>query len=445
MSRLSALDAAWLELETGPPIATGLVCVLDGPAPTLPELRALVAQRLPAMPGLRRVVTGEHRLRRPQWRDTDEVDLRHHVWSRRLVARAAGGGDSLEEFVASVAERRLDRSRPLWEMAIGRGLPEQQWVLLWRWHHAIADGQGAQALLGELFDVTADGSQRMTQVLARLRPNAADQPRPSGRSRLGDVRRAVGAALDEVVATTRHLPDAARLVADLAPRPGSSLTGPLSDRRRWLRGTARLSDAKDLARRLGLSVNDVLLAAVAVGFRALLLQRGEPVEGRALRCVIPVSQRHATDHDLENKVSATWVELPVGEMPFDERVRSVARTTTWQKQVGTPAVGAALLALTDTLVPAPVQEAVVTHGRWVPGAMADTLVTNVPGAPFPLYVAGRRMRLAYPLIPVDGHLRVIIGIVSHDGLLCVGVTGDGVHARDVDVLRDAMVAALTPG
>ena len=440
MARLRALDVAWLELETGPSIATGLVCVLEGPPPPVAELRSLVAQRLPAMPSLRWVVDGEHGLRRPRWRDGGEVDLRVHVRSRRLAASPA----SLEDFVSAVMEQPLDKSRPLWEIAVGRGLPDGRWVLLWRWHHAIADGQGAQAMLGELLDVTPDGSRRMADVLAQLRPNAHDQPPEAPRSTLRAARATVGAAMGEVVATVRHLPEAARLAADLAPRPGGSLTGPLSARRRWCAGTARLCDAQGVARRLGLSVNDVLLAAVAVGFSALLRDRGEPVAGRVLRCVIPVSQRGAADHDLENKVSATWVELPLGPMDFDDRVRAVARTTTWQKQVGTPAVGAALLALADALVPAPVQEAVVTHGRWVPGAMADTLVTNVPGAPFPLYVAGRRMPLAYPLIPVDGHLRVIVGIVSHDGTLCIGISGDAEHAPDVDVLRDAMVVALTP-
>jgi hypothetical protein len=75
--------------------------------------------------------------------------------------------------------------------------------------------------------------------------------------------------------------------------------------------------------------------------------------------------------------------------------------------------------------------------------MTDTLVTNVPGAPFPLYVLGRRMRRAHPVIPADAHLRIIVGVVSHDGWLCFGVTGDGVHASDVDVLRDGALAALT--
>jgi WS/DGAT/MGAT family acyltransferase len=306
-------------------------------------------------------------------------------------------------------------------------------VLVWRWHHALADGQGAQAMLGQLMDVEPDGSRRLVDVLALLRPNAE--------AASGGLRRSMVGALDSVVTTARHLPEAARLVGDLAPRPPGPLTGELSQRRRWVHGTAALDTAKGTARRLRHSVNDVVLAGVAEGLGALLAARGDDTD-RVLRCVMPVSLRSAADGGLENKVSATWVELPVGAMSFDERVHRVARTTSWQKHVGTPAVGAALLTLTDRLVPAPVQDAVVSHARWVPGWMADTLVTNVPGSPVPLYVGGRRMPRAYPLIPADGYLRVTVGVVSHAGTLCFGVTGDGEHAPDVDVLRDALVAAL---
>ena len=47
-----------------------------------------------------------------------------------------------------------------------------------------------------------------------------------------------------------------------------------------------------------------------------------------------------------------------------------------------------------------------------------------------------------PVIPADAHLRIIVGVVSHDGWLCFGITGDGVHAGDVDVLRDGALRAL---
>lgn len=103
---------------------------------------------------------------------------------------------------------------------------------------------------------------------------------------------------------------------------------------------------------------------------------------------------------------------------------------------------AGLISLADHLVPAPVQEAVVEHASWVPEWFADTLVTNVPGAQFPVYVLGRRIQHLHPVIPVDAHLRITVGVVSHDGTLGFGVTGDGVHAADVDVLIAGISAGI---
>ncbi len=437
MTRLHALDVAWLELESGqPPIATGLVCMLESPTLPVAELRRQVRARLDTLPSLRWVLSADTRRRRPEWVDAGAPDLHHHV----RVARLPGGPDPLGELVSEVMQQPMARDRPLWDMTLAHGLPDGGGVLVWRWHHAVADGQGAQAMLGQLLDVDPAGTRRLADVLPLLRPNASGEHDPSGLRQ--SMTAAVEGAVDGLVTTARHLPDAVRLVGDLTPRPPGPLTGPLSPRRRWVHATAGVDVAKHRARSLGLSINDVILAAVAQGLGALLQSRGESTD-RVLRCVMPVSLRAASDERLENKVSAAWVELPVGPMSFEQRARRVARTTSWQKHAGTPAVGAALLALTDRFVPAPVQHAVVTHARWAPSWLADTLVTNVPGAPFPLFVAGRRVPLTYPLIPADGHLRVLVGVVSHAGTLCFGVTGDGEHAADVHVARDGIVAALS--
>lgn len=444
MRRLRTLDATWLELEHGgPPIATGLVSVVDGPAPTVSEVRRLVRDRLGDAPGITWVLAPAHGLHRPQWRDAGAPDLSRHVWSRRI------GEDpqALEAFVSTVMERPMDGERPLWEAAVARGMRDGAWAFVWRLHHAVADGQGAQALLGHLFDTSADGSRRMADELAHFRPNLRRaQGPPPGPSSGGASRpaalRAASALTGTAVSALRHLPEAAHLLADLTPRPPGSVTGAVSARRRWVMGTTPLPEAQAFARRHGVTVNDVILAAVAVGFADLLRRRGESTADRVLRSVLPVSLRPLGDDRPDNKVSLAWAHLPVGEMSLADRARAIGQSTAWQKQAGTPAVGGWLLALSDHVVPGPVQHAVVSHGRWVPAWMTDTLVTNVPGAPFPLYLLGRRMRTTYPIIPIDGHLRIIVGVVSHDGWLCIGVTGDGEHASDVDVLRDGMVRAL---
>ena len=50
--------------------------------------------------------------------------------------------------------RRLDRSRPLWEMWFLTGLPERRIALFARMHHAIADGIAGMTTLATLLDTT---------------------------------------------------------------------------------------------------------------------------------------------------------------------------------------------------------------------------------------------------------------------------------------------------
>ncbi len=438
MTRLHALDSVWLELERGgPPIATGLVSVLDGPAPSVSDVRAMVADRLPQVASLSWVLDA-HTVSRPEWRNGGTPDLGRHVRAARVGAHP----DDLASFVSALMEQPMDRSAPLWEMVAVRGLRDGQWAFVWRLHHAVADGIGARAVMGHFLDTRPDGGPTLADASL-----AGEMPRTSGvrggRQHLpGPIGRAVEDALTGAASAVRHSPEAAHAVADVIPRPPGPLTGPLSDRRRWVFDTVDLALAKQARRRLGASLNDVVLAAVATGFRALLQGRGEPTQGRTLRCTVPVSTRPHIDDQANNQVSLVWVELPVAEMTSHERVERISRSTAWQKHAGTPMIGAALVSLADHLVPGPVQQAVIAHASWVPGWFADTLVTNVPGAQFPLYVMGRRLRHLHPIIPVDASVRITVGVVSHDGTLGFGITGDGVHAADVDVLLEGTVTAL---
>ncbi len=446
MTRLHALDAVWLELESGSPaLAPGAVCVLDGPPPSVGEVRAMVAQRLHRAPSLSWVLDRHSSLRRPTWREDVTVDLTYHVTAHRVGAAP----EALADHVSAYMELPLDQSRPLWDMRVVRGLAGNQWALLWRLHHSVADGIGARAVMGHILDVTPDGATTMADAAMAGALPSTTGGHERGLHLPGRVGRAVEGAVSGMMSAVRHASSAAHVLADVTPRPPGPLTGPLSERRRWVYGTESLEAAKAAKNRLGVSLNDVVLAAVANGYRELLLSRGEPTDGRNLRCVVPVSLRPAIDDHVDNRVTAAWTDLPVGRMAPEERAARIAKSTAWQLRAGTPMVGAALISLADHLVPGPVQQVVVEHAGFVPEWFADTLVTNVPGAQFPLYVVGRRIDHFHPVIPVDGHLRITVGVVSHDGTLGFGVTGDGMHAADVDVLMrgitDGLAALAGPG
>jgi diacylglycerol O-acyltransferase len=438
--RLHALDVAWLEMEgDGPPIAIGTASVADGPAPDDGELLDLLAQRLPRMPRLHQhLTTSAGGLRRPMWTEAEDLDLGRHL---HRVRAAHSGRDGLDRVVSGVMESRLDRSRPLWDLWVVEGLPDDRWAVVWRVHHSMADGLGALSLLGHGFDVAPNGGLTLAEAVvdAGRRAAAAAHPEVSDH-RAGLLGRVTGGLGSTITGTLPHLLPA---LATAIPQVPSRITGPVGPRRAWSSVDVPLSEVKAVGRAFGATVNDVILAAMAGGFRELLRARGESVHGRVVRNLVPVSVRPSGDDHADNQVSAVLGHLPVGVADPVERLAAVVSTVGHLKASQAPLLVALLLDVVDHAVPAPLQDAVVsTAGRVAPAWFFDTLTTNVPGPQFPVFFAGRRVHAMYPIIPVAGHTRITTGIFSYDGVLNIGCTGDAEHAGDVDHLASGVRGAV---
>jgi diacylglycerol O-acyltransferase len=433
--RLHALDLAWLEMQgDGPPIAIGTVALTDGPPPSEAELAALLADRLPRMPALHQQVDSHgHGIRRPTLRWAAGLpDLPGHI--HRL---AAGQGASLhpplDGAVARIMEARLPGDRPMWDAWIVDGLPGDRWALVWRVHHSISDGIGALLLLGHGFDLSADGTgPTLADAVTRRATSAAaprEGPAPSSPRRALHALRSVAA-------------HGAPAVASLVPHSPGPLTAAVGHSRAWASVEVPLGGVKEAGRAFGVTVNDVVLAAVAGGFRDLMAHRGLRVGGQVVRNLVPVSLRPAGDDGAGNHISALLGHLPVGVADPVERLREIHAGVDHGREVGEPALASLLLGVVDRAVPSALQDAVVaTAGRTVPAWFFDTLTTNVPGPQFPAFLLGRRVRALFPVIPVAGHTAITTGIFSYDGMLDIGVTGDGQAARDVDVLARGIARA----
>ena len=61
-------------------------------------------------------------------------------------------------------------------------------------------------------------------------------------------------------------------------------------------------------------------------------------------------------------------------------------------------------------------------------------MTNVPGPQFPLYLLGRRLAQIYPKVPVPQNCALGIAIMSYDGRIDFGLTGDYDALPDLDAL-----------
>ncbi len=273
MDRLSSMDSAFLDIETsGPSVAVGAVLVVSGHAPTLAEVKAFISERLPKMERLhQRVQPSRTKLRQSKWVSVDP-DLDHHVKEVTLPK-----GDSYDTVVSSLMEVPMDRARPLWDATLVSGYSADEWALIIRLHHSIADGQGALILIGELIDLSADGSFRLADgIKLMMAPKESEQDEQiEAEHKVDEITTKAIQSLEKGFDTFGKFistyPDTVRSLIALAPRRPSELTGHVSAKRRWVGGQFSLTDVKQARKAFkGVTINDMVLASVAYGFSRLL-------------------------------------------------------------------------------------------------------------------------------------------------------------------------------
>ena len=93
-------------------------------------------------------------------------------------------------------------------------------------------------------------------------------------------------------------------------------------------------------------MNDVVLAAISSGFRALLIARGEQPAPHMVPSLVPVSLRAPGEEDIyENRVSVLMADLPVHLADPAERLAAVRTELADLKASKEAAAGEALVAL----------------------------------------------------------------------------------------------------
>jgi WS/DGAT/MGAT family acyltransferase len=435
----SALDLAFMDLETPQaPLHVGWTLRFSGAAPSLAALRRHLDARLYTVPRFRRrLVSARLGLAAPQWVDDPGFDVARHTFAVALPA--PGGLAELRAAAGVLLSQPLPGDRPLWRMYLVDG-DGDGFALVGQAHHALVDGIAAIEVAQLLFGPPADGDA----AARSWTPSAAVQPAAAASATAGTrVRAAVDTArgLGGAVLRTRDpggaLRDAARaLDAATRPAPETGLDRSVTHERAIAFARAPLDAARAVGRAHGATINDVLLAASALGLGATLRRRGERPE--TLRALVPVSVRAAEDEALGNRISFLPVELPVAETD-PGRVLALVRARTAAAKSGGHA--GALQALTRAA------EALPGAGRRLVARTAlravgfDLVISNVPGPPVELSLLGRPLTAVHPMVPLlHGHA-LTIGAVSYAGRLNLGLAADAaVLPEVVDLARDLEAA-----
>ncbi len=449
--RLSPLDASFLFAEDRTrPMHIGGVMTFAPPSGEFDTgaFVELIGRRLHLVPRYRqkvREVPGHLGL--PVWVDDPGFDLDYHV--RRSALPAPGTDAQLRALVGRLLGRRLDRSRPLWEIYVVEGLEDGRFAVITKTHHAMVDGLASMDVGSLLLDPTPQPRETgPDEWRPAPEPSALDLAADALRDAVRrprtvlEVAARAGADVREIVAGVERT--VATLVSATGGRPLHPLNAEIGEHRRFGTACSALADHKKVRARGG-TVNDVVLAVVAGALRHWMMTRGEPLpEGATVRALVPVSvraRRGAAAVPSGNSISAYFVELPVGEGDPLRRLDRISAAMAAHKASGR-AVGPTTLIRLAGLAPPTLHSLGIRLASQFSSLAYNVLVSNVPGPARPLYAMGARMLDMYPVVPLAGGQAVSIGITSYDGNMHYGLNADRDAMPDVDVLAGAMTDAL---
>jgi WS/DGAT/MGAT family acyltransferase len=460
MNHLSGIDAAFLHLESPEmPMHVGSLHVLELPAgysgEFFEDVKACLAQRLHlADVFTRKLALMPFDLSNPVWVEDEDIDLEHHI--RHITLPKPGSNTQLQQYVARLHSTLLDRSRPLWEFFVIDGLRSGEVALYIKVHHARLDGQAGVALGRAIFDTTPEGRH--------IKP-----PRPRARRnqyQLG-VAELLGAALSntaqQVLKLVKTLPAMGRAAATLLlpekdedgrrqwslPRnlnflaPRTAFNVAITNQRRFAARTVPLAEVKEIAKRSGVSLNDVVMATVAGGLREYFIGHRELPE-RPLSAAVPVSLRAAGDESANNQVSMVTMTLATDLADPMQRLKTIAAGSVETK---------AKLGRVKTAIPT---DFPMLAAPWLMSGLAslfgrsrlanvlppvaNLVISNVPGIQQQLYFAGARIISYYPVsIPAHG-MALNVTVQSYNGRLDYGLIGCRRAVPDIMDLADALLA-----
>jgi diacylglycerol O-acyltransferase / wax synthase len=461
MKHLSALDALFLHLETPEtPMHVGSLMLLDVPARSRKAAYANIRKHIAARLHLAQLFTRRLQfmpldLANPIWLEAEDIDLDWHI--QHVTLPSPGTRAQLEARVAKLHEGLLDRGRPLWQFTVIDGLRSGQIAVYGKLHHAGMDGQGGVALAQAVLDV--DAKPR------KVAPRAEKAASPLSTS----TAKMIGAALSNTVAQysriVRAVPEAVKaasaaaaamamsrsLSSDMGLKAGAKpgidpkklaagarkqglplgprtpLNVAISSKRIFATVSIPLEEAKAIVRQFEVKLNDVVLATVSGALR-LAYAKERALLAKNMIGAVPASLRAAGDTAQNNQVTMMLVDLASREPDALKRLFAIHRSSNKAKRLtgglksviptdlpslGLPWLMGALSSLYNTSLVA----------NRIP-VIANVVVSNVPGPPMPLYLAGYRIAEYFPVSIVTHGLGLNITILSYNASLEYGLVAD---------------------
>lgn len=488
MRQLTSVDAQFLAMEDGR--AHGHVSVLGVYDPstsaagvlTREAICDLIAARIDRLAPFRwRLAEVPFGIDHPYWFDDQSFDLDFHV--RELALPAPGDDRTLAEQVSRIIARPLDRARPLWELYLIQGLADGRVAVLTKIHHAAVDGVSGGEIVGALLDAeptppngppppqpeasTATmpgqlemlargiaGTPRQTLRALRSAPRALPHLNENPLFRGAPGAKAIAGISRRALRARPRTRDGGILEGRSLRAPRTPINAPIGPHRRVAISRQSLAEVKAIKDHYGATVNDVVVAICAGALRSWLSARGE-LPAEPLLAIVPVSIRtEAHRGTFGNRVSAMLTPIPTHLADPEARLLAAHEAMRSAKEQHNAIPATALQDGTEMIPPAIFARAARVSSRIAAmdprSPPANTIISNVPGSPVPLYLAGARLEAMHPVSAVMHGVGVNLTVMSYCGGLDFGVVCDRDLVDDAwpiaAALRDAQaeLVALLP-
>jgi WS/DGAT/MGAT family acyltransferase len=371
--------------------------------------------------------------------------------------------------VSRIAARPLDRSRPLWELYMIEGLQDGYIAHLTKVHHCAIDGVSGAEILTTLLDLTPEPRKidpprrgwrpepepTQLEMLARTAWGMLGAPRKVWRLQrqairyLPELARSLGfkgfpgqSIIDRVL---RRRPTPMMSEAPTTA-PRMSFNGRITPHRRFAFGSISLEDVKEIKNKLGVTVNDVVMAICAGALRRYLLQQNE-LPPEPLVAMVPVSVRSDDDKQaLGNQISAMTASLHTHIAEPIERIKRIHESMRIAKEQHQALPATLLQDFAQFAPPAVAARAArviarATVANWVDPPF-NVVISNVPGPQFPLYGVGAKVVGNYPVSAINDGVALNMTVMSYNGNIDFGLLSCRELMPDIWDLMDFIYESL---
>jgi WS/DGAT/MGAT family acyltransferase len=451
MERLSPEDARILALESGSIVGhTCKVLVAERAGDTVEYLRDRIARRIGLAPRCRqRIATTPLHLAAPVWVDDPDFDVARHV--RPVPVDEPVTNAHLREIVARLMAERLPRDRPLWAIDVVEPLDGDRTAVIWRIHHAMADGQATMAIGSALLWSTAaepepdppppPPAEPVPPESALLAAALSDHAQAFGEAayRIGNGI-VSGGRWRQSMGELRRAPAVIRreLRPNHAPSPLDAQVG----RRRHVAFVEQPLEAVHQAAHgvgKGVTINDLLLGAVAGGLRRWLETRHGSIA--PLRVQVPVSMHREDEAPgaVPNRDSFINIDLPVHEPDCARRVLAVNEQTRARKEGQDADELYALFADVGHVSKSLFR---LAHKLASNPHVFALSVSNVRGPAGELYLGRGRIERMYSLAEIAPHHALRVSADSFGATMAIGLCADADAIPDLPVLAQGIDESL---